>query len=47
MTDAIIKEVPTSGTDSGFFSGGGPTLRNDSNLVACVGSFVAKYYLLF
>lgn len=27
MTDAIIKEVPTSGTDSGFFSGGGPPLR--------------------
>lgn len=47
MTDAIIKEVPTSGTDSGFLSGGGPPLRNDFNLVACFGSFVAEYYLLF
>ena len=40
MTDAI-KEVPTSATDSGFFSGGGPPLRNDFYLVACFGSVVA------
>lgn len=39
MTDAI-KELPTSGTDSAFFSGRGSPLRSDFNLVACFGSFL-------